>query len=238
MRPVLTIERMAHDENENRGWGWPGDEPSESEADANAAMVELLEARLKPEALVSTGEPPLEVGYSPTTKWVRWRTSLYVPERFWAFVTDEPTAPGLILEIVVEDGRLVFDRVSFARLPGQQPVRSQDTRRNIDALKREAAAKVAATVRRDPDGRMWLVRSGMTETEFTETYEGTARERGRGVRYTDDELRRTVELYDSLTERREWHAMNELHITRSTLHRQLREARKRGLRPTKKKGGK
>lgn len=218
---------MRDKKTEAEAWGPPLDDPTPP---PDSALDALLAARTTLKPHYTVGNPPFEVHVEEGAPWVFWRSNLYVPAQFRAVVT-EPGQPAAVLDVVVEDGRLVYDRVSFARFPGQPSIRSTDMRRRIDGLKRQAAAKIAAAVKRDADGRQWLVRNNETISEFLATYEGTVRERGRGIKVEDDTLREVATIYTTAPHAPVRQIELKFHVSRSTANRYVSEARERGFLP-------
>lgn len=223
---------MKPDLTNAEAWGAPLDDPFPPPLNAFGALLDSRTA-LKPHYTV--GEPPLEVHVEAETPWVFWKGSQYVPATFRASVT-EPGEPWAVLAIVVEDGGLAVAEATFLREPGRLSIRSQDIKRNVDGVKRRAAALVAASVRRDTNGKSWLVRDNETLVEFLETYENAARERGRGVRVSDDDVRTAARIYLAAETRRIWHIQNDMHVSKSTANRYVGLAKERGYIPERTKG--
>lgn len=176
------------------------------------------------------GSPPLEVTHDLDTRWVEIRGALALPAHFIAVVRDE-RYPWTVLDLAVEEREVVCNRVTFIRKPGDPSLRATEIRRPIDGFKREAEALAAARLGERADGTQSLIRNDFTSDEYLEVTDPIRRERRRGRRLEDDELREAAAIYrTNLAGGKPIKAlMREKNIEHSTAHRWITEARRRGF---------
>jgi hypothetical protein len=202
-----------------------------------------------------------DVQIASGTRFVHWGGSYALPERFSAIVElAGPNLPVCRLDVAVEDGRAVCERLVVDRGPGGRPVTGTTLRAiPVGELVKVAADRVARLALRAPVGERptvtlddgeehplfheridneWvavplggIARSGQYQAETR-----NANRRGRG-RITDQELRNVASVYRTAYLKREAPTAavaRELHVSRSTAGRYVHRARERGfLGPTR-----
>jgi len=164
---------------------------------------------------------------------------LYVPQRFWGDWRLTRGDLRVVLEIVLEHGRLACDMVHVRR--GQKS-NSLDTATiralNLTSLI-DATAALASFVRPESGDdelppawqgfTLWVSRA---DDDLSAWRQKTSRTPRRGKAVSDDELRRVAAIYRTAVARRQpptKTVATEMHVARSTAGRWVVEARKRGF---------
>lgn len=220
----------------------PAPPPTEEDVRQRRRIRDVLDVYdfLAPDWIQVSG-PPLAVYHRRDCGWETTGGRTMLPAEFMAVVTD-PRYPLTVLDLSVEDGKVVCNRISFVRGPDDPPLRVAKTRVPVDGFRIEAAALAAARIEFTPDGSGRLVRSTGSADTFLAEYKPTVRERRRGQRLTDDELRDFASTYrDALpTGKPISEVMRKLYMSRSKAYRWVAEAQKRGFlddpKQTSKKG--
>lgn len=164
--------------------------------DFPAAYVEALAE------LAAQGEQPVEmwtpegwqVTYAPSVKWfILGKTA--IPSRFRVVVDGYPIC---VLDLATDDfGRVGFDRISFAKRPGDPPLQVAKLRAPLDGYRRAATNAVAALIAEQrPDGTLVMRRGTDTVSAFSDDYTKVMRRPSqRGKKMSEADLRRIAELY-------------------------------------------
>jgi len=164
--------------------------------------------------------------------------STAIPAEFLAGV-DQENGPGYVLDLAVEDGRVVCNRVSVVRRPNAPPLKATQLRYAFDKLAREAAAVVAVTVNEiDTNGRFHGRRHDGSVSEFLAEYDSASkRTTRRGSRMPDSHLQEVARVYrEALAAKKPPVQAVQRHfrvggrpVSRSTAGRWVFEARRRGF---------
>jgi hypothetical protein len=179
---------------------------------------------------VRIGKPPIVVFHRIDHGWVEVMPGVALPTRFEAVVTEEDYAP-VHLALVVEERRAVLDQVLFYRRPGDPPLRVTKMRPPLDRYATRAAAIAAVQIVANDDGSFGAVRSDETAIAFLENYEPIPRARRRGRKLSEAELKKAARIYrEALPSGKPVKALrDEIPMSRSTAHRWIEEARRRGF---------
>jgi|GEM_PF-3704152 len=211
------------------------------EFDLPAPFLDAIAAneRQRPVVRTRVQRGPFDVFYLPDVLW-HFVGPTAIPAVFMAWVHHEGE-PDLFLDLMVEEGRVVCNRVSVVRGRGAPPLKATQIRHAFDKLARDAASVVAVTVDEvDANGQFRGRRDGDGEsvTEFLKEYEtATKRMTKRGSPMPAKHLQEVARIYREALEARRpptkavqlAFADKRRPVSRSTAGRWVGEARKQGF---------
>ena len=208
-------------------------EPVWEFATSTALVARELLVHYGDQPALTRGEDPFVVGHPLDPGWALYESKYVLPQRFFAVVT-EGEHPPCVLEFVVGDNNKV--RCSRLSLVSEKPITGAQLRNvKVETYLNRAKDLVAIEVERNADGSLRVSHADAREESLRgwfDAYARTTPTRRRGVRLSDDEMRRVADVYrDALAagEPPTKAVSTKLYTSRPNAARWVSEARRRGL---------